>query len=551
MKKRGNTAKRASSARSKLDTSRKKPSVSREDVFSVNSYERSLVDKGSHSQFSSDHFSSRSVSPASKEIDLLQREIDKQTSFLLHPLEFHSVTFVISLILLAIVFSSKGIILYLGLTGLFLAAGALLHHHGHITHHVARMLGLFIIPAVIALLFMPDTLLWILLCVFIISFGSAFIIHHWHDRVHKLSQLMLVSVYSRTVSLTAGILVMLLLSKFVFPDYFVSFAYFFGLMVLPAVFVYFYLSRFMYLYFFDHVHVAKDASRAVHQSVIFTAVFAVIVMIFYASFASVVYSSQISALKDSVDERVLDAAALQKSLERAPVGLRGLEVFRLFEDDVSLHMGELGALRASLDAPFTFDMVIDDSYYTVSADATLKLKGLSVRQLQLFDLKKELFSDFDALSDTLAKGGAFPDGTTSLDSFVSSQELKTSGFEPLSVPSDVDYWYGWLNDPSVSVSYVEEEGLGWMFSKQSGVDLYRDAGLFESSVFSALRNTLLYRDSVRLVLCPFVIDEFGVVTSPFVERIWNGRYGIESSQSKALRFGVISAEMDRVGSLVR
>ncbi|MBI4739603.1 hypothetical protein HY772_08765 [Candidatus Woesearchaeota archaeon] len=490
-----------------------------------------------------------------KEVDLLQREIEKQTEFLLHPLELHIITLLVSLVILAIIFRSQGLLLYIGIMCAVLLIGLVLHRHGQATPHVARMLALFIIPALIAVLFKPDTLLWVLFGIFIISFVSSFIIHYWHDRVHRLTQLMVVSVYSRIVSLAAAILVLVILPAFVLADTFVSFAYVLVAIILPATFVYFFLSRFMYLYFFDHRHVRFDAKQSLHQTVLFTGTFLAIVIVLYAAFASVFYTAHTSRLNDAVDEYIGDTAALQKSLEQAPVTLRNEELFKELDDAVALHMRDLGNLRSSIETkPFTFEMALDDSYFTTTVQHANKLLSLSQRQEQLFDTKELVFSTYQRVQE-LARGGVSSDGvsfkneSTTLEKRIAALSTATQYFKPAEMISEILEWTDRLDDPAVTVSYVEKEGLAWLLTRQQSLNIiYRDQNLFEERSFFVLRNMLLFRDTLRLGGHALFLREEKQLTNPLLVTFWERRAIDESPLSKIIRLELIANEADRLKS---
>ncbi|MBI5398354.1 hypothetical protein HZB03_02720 [Candidatus Woesearchaeota archaeon] len=488
-----------------------------------------------------------------KEVDLLQREIEKQTEYLLHPLEFHIITLFVSLVILGIIFRSRGIILYIGIMGAMLLIGSVLHKHGHVTHHVARMLALFIVPAFIAAIFMPDALLLVLLGIFIISFVSSFIIHYWHDRVHKLTQIMVVSVYSRTVSLTAAVLVLVLLPSFVLADAFVSFTYVLATIILPAIFVYFFLSRFMYLYFFDHRHARLDAKRSLHQTVIFTGAFLAIVIVLYAAFASVFYTSHTSRLSDAVDERIRDTAALQKTLEHAPATLRNAEVFKELDYAASLHMSKLGTLHSSIDTkPFTFDMALDDSYFTAAVQYAGTLLSLSQYQEQLFDAKEQLSSAYQRVQESV-RGDAHLQNesakSATLEKRIASLQAATQHFKPSEMPGETLEWTDRLDDPAVPVSYVEKEGLAWLLTRQQSLNIvYRNQNLFEERVFFVLRNTLLFRDTLRLSSHSLLLREEQQLTTPLLTMFWQRRAIDESLLSKTLRLELIAQEAGRLKS---
>lgn len=505
-----------------------------------------------------------------REVDILQREIDKQTRFLLHPLELHAITLVVSIVLLAIIFQSQGIVLYFGILAALLLIGSVLHWHGHQMYHVSRMLGLFIIPALITLLFMPDTLLWVLLGVFVISFISSFVIQHWHNRVHKLSQVMLVSVYSRIVSLTASVLLLVILPSFVLPDAFVSIAYILSTIILPATFVYFFLSRSMYLYFFDPRHPRLDVKRSLHQAVLFSGAFFVIVIILYASFASVFFTSHASRLSNAVDERVRDTIALQKTLEhRNPTAqlltvqmalqedIQNTEVFKELDNAITHLMNNFADLRSRIDTKgFAFVMALDDSYFTTTVEHATSLVSLSQQQKQLFEAKRQLFevkeqfiSVYQLHEATIRVGTQFEDGSKTLEEHIFSLQQNTLAFEPARISSETLDWILRLDDPAVPASYVEKEGIGWLLTREPPLNsIYRNRNVFEERAFFVARHTRLFLDLLRLKSRDVLTQENEQLTSPFIAALWNRRTIDETDLSKAIRLELIQNEASRLKS---
>ncbi|MFC1741552.1 hypothetical protein ACFL3V_03380 [Nanoarchaeota archaeon] len=479
--------------------------------------------------------------------DLITKEeqlVKKEVRFLLSPQEFHVVTFVSALIILAFLLNSMSIIFYAGLTIAVLAFAHFLKRH-HRPHDVLAILGLFFLPLAITLMAFRDVFTLLLGAVYLLSLLSTVIIYYVHRKAHTPLKIMWQVTYSKIIAITLAVIVACIL-PFIFPDTFMSVFELIFIFMLPVSFVLFFASKFLYLYFFDRKHIRHDLARSLKHTMIYTLSFIVILMCVYALLAVNFYNSTAGRYNTRLDQALLDFSNAEDIIDDIPEDVKMLIVTKdleVFGEEVRKTM----SLEKSYadERTLSFADIVDDSYLDTLGSNSYKTVQFVIMQSEFLNLKEDIVSRHQELSAVVDEDGFFADGSLTLDGYVAN--IKTTvdeEFKPITLDSDFQDMLDIMNDQSASVSRFENQGLFYWFAIESGMTkIYGADSILGRQLASVLKHSKCMRALTRLVVKTIVFISHESASSSAVEQLYAHREADLQPMSSAIRYGIIAQSM--------
>ena len=474
-----------------------------------------------------------------------ERIIEKDVNLIFGPHEFHVVTLVASLIVLGFIFNSTGLLFYSVLTIAVLAFAHFLKKH-YRPHDILTILGLFFLPLLLTIAVFRDVLVWLLLAVYALSALSTVIIYHYHKKAHPLLKVMWQVTYSKVVAVTLALLVACLL-PLVFPDAFFSVIELIFLYVLPVIFVFFFASKFFYLYFFDRRHLRHDLALSLRHTLIYSLVFMLALMCIYSLFAASFYNGEKEKYDKQLDTSLVLVSELEDSARKLPAEIFVLPVTKdMISFAGTLHDAVSGLKSRSLDSSISLSDIIDDSYVSDIVGNNVDSLRLVRKQELLAVLKSDIIRKHDAISAVVASKGAFSDGTSSLDSHVGVlKDYVDANFVPYSKDQDIRDLLSKIDDPGISYDVFERGGFSYMFVANKvwagGFDyIYNSGSIFGRQMSLVTRHMSIYRDIARLTLDLQIFTKLEELSPSSMEIIYENRGADSVPMSMAIRYELLA-----------
>jgi hypothetical protein len=486
---------------------------------------------------------SREILSAGRLIRREEQKIEKGISFAFGPSELHVTAFVACIIILGFIFNSLGIIFYSVLTaGVLLFAHFMKQHHR--PHDVITILGIFFLPLAFTLMAFQETLVYVLVVVYILSLISTVIIYYYHKKAHSLLKVMWQVTYSKMVALTLALVVACAL-PLVFPAVFFSVIELIFFYVLPVVFVFFLASKFFYLYFFDRKHIRHDLALSLRHTLIYSLVFVVMLMCIYSLFAVSFYNSQKQKFDDQLDTSLVLVSEMEDSVKRLPADIYFLPVTK---DALSfagmLHDNVSGLKRGSLDRLVSLSDILDDSYVSELEDDTANTLRLVLWDAELASLKMNIVRKHDAVNAVIESKGSFSDGSTTLDGHVRMlKDYAEANFVPYSMEPDIQDFFSKLND--AGMSYDDFGGFSYLFAAKPEMAgdfgyVYNSGSIFGRQMSVVTRHMSIYRDIAQLILDIQMFVRLEELSPSSVEHLYANRAGDTVPLSMAIRYEILA-----------
>ncbi|MFH1064146.1 MAG: hypothetical protein V1729_03640 [Candidatus Woesearchaeota archaeon] len=479
-------------------------------------------------------------SHAKSEPTLLQKEeqlVKSEFRFLLSPQEFHVVTFVASLIVLAFLFNSTGMIFYSVLAIAALIFAHFLRQH-HRPHDVITILGVFFLPLAFTLMAFRDVFTIVLTGVYLVSGISTVILYFYHKKEHTPLKIMWQVTYSRIIAITLGVVVAAILPSLVLPDAFLSIPELLFLYILPVSFVFFFASKFFYLYFFDRKHIRLDLMRSLKHTLIYTLGFLVIFICIYSLFAVNFYNTKMGEYSDNLDNSLLLVSNLDKDLMRLPEDVSRMMVTKDLESFTGQVLMDVAAQRTAVDRQsMSFGDVLDDSYFSVLSGNVVDTVRMVIMQQELLALRQGILERYDEFS-----GDEWKLFTSSLDAY--SKELEVfidDNYVAFAQDDTVSEVMQALDDPSVPPSYFETEGVFYWFAQETQLSfVYGSKSIFGKQLSAVARKSVVFREFTGIVVRIMVLVSKESSSPAAIEHIYANMDADIIPMSKVIRRSIIS-----------
>jgi hypothetical protein len=480
--------------------------------------------------------SSKKLKAAEKIIQKEERLVKKEVKFLLSPEEFHVVTFVSSLIILAFLFNSISLVFYAVLTIAVLAVAHFMKQH-HRPHDVLTILSTFFLPIVLTIVVFRDLLAWLLLIVYTLSAISTIIIYYYHKKVHSLLKIMWQVTYSKIIAITLAILLACILPYLVLPG-FVSIFELIFLYILPIAFVLFFASKFFYIYFFDRKHIRSDILRSLRYTITYTLVFIVILMCLYSLFAVSFYNTRAGRYNENIDIALLGVANIEKTAYDLPEEVSQLMVTKDMVAIASDLREEISLEKSIADeTTISFADIVDDSYFATVGDNAFNMVRFVVLQSEITSIKQAVVERYNTMQST---------NEEELKIYIEQTRLEVEEeFISYSQDPDVTEVLVNINNPETTYSYFEDNGIFYWFAEETALtSIYHSESIVGRQVSLVLRHTELFRQMTQLVVNIIVFGNNEAGSSSAVEYIYANRDADLLPVSSAIRYSIIKDSLD-------
>lgn len=473
-----------------------------------------------------------------------EKSIERGIQFAFGPKELHITLFVLSLIVLAFLFSSISLVFYAVLSIAALLFANFMHHHEHRPHDILNIIGLFFLPLLFTLLAFQDTLVWLLLAVYTVSVISTIVIYYNHKKAHTPLKIMWQVTYSRIVAIAAALMVACLFPSFIFPDSFLSIFEMIFIFALPVSFVFFFFSKFFYVYFFDRKHIRADILKSLRYTVTYTLVFMILLMCIYSIFASAFYSQRADAYESDLDFALVGISGIEKSIAGSPQ--KDLAVSRDLLAYTTGLKDEISAEKsAAVERRLSFADIMDDSYFEDLSDDVYYSVRFVTLQEDIADLKSGIAEKHAEFLERDGKDMAF-DGGKSFEQYASGLILYVKeNFSPLSRDPGVQELIEKLDDPSEQFSSVDRQGFLYWFSEEAGLDyIFHSGSVFGRQMSIVVRQMKPFRSIADLTVKIIVFTHKEAASSSAVEYLYDTREAEADPMSAAIRYSIIADSIE-------
>ena len=547
MKKRGvrTKAHKVSNSRKKTAASRKKkPVVAKAKAQKVKKSEKASVRKTKPKQIKAKSRKTKSSGikgfyepVAVREEQKVQREIEEEIRYLLTPQEIPVVLFVCSLIILAFLLNSISLIFYTVTTLFVLWISHFFHKHKHRPHDVLAILGIFFLPLIAALIMYRDLLMWFLMFVYLLSALSTLLIYYYHGKKHSPLEIMWQTTYSKVVALTAGALLVSLV-PFVLPESFVSITELILVYVFPIVLTVFFISKFLYIYYFEHKHIKNDLWISIRYAVIYALAFVIILCASYALISVQLNNANTQHFQRSIDMALVDSSKIDKVFDNLPEEVRNLQVThevisfnkQMFED-ISIKK------REAMDAELAFGDILDDTYLQRISQNNYDLTRFNTMLGSILEVKAQITGRHEILKETQKRNATMPDGSKTLGMYASTLTKGVNErYTPFYMDSIVANIQTMIEDPATEYDYFENNGINWFFADREGLQpVYHMENVMGRQVMELLRHTTPFRHLSALNFNEFLFDQKERFSGHLQQILFENIEKQESDMSKALR----------------
>ncbi|MBW2968482.1 hypothetical protein KY362_08430 [Candidatus Woesearchaeota archaeon] len=464
----------------------------------------------------------------------------KEVRFLISPHERYVVSFVFSLMILAILFYSASLIFYAVLTVGALSFVHFLKKHRHKHHDILAIIWIFFLPIAVTISLFRDGLAWLILAVYIASAISTAALYYYHKKEHRPLKIMWQVTYSKIVALTITIALACLLPSIALTDSFLSFFELAFAFLLPLAIVFFFLTKFLYLYFFDWKHIKADALKSLRHSLIFSLAFLVIVLCGYSILAVSFHNAHMQTYSKNLQGSLLEITQIRLITEKSPAAeypvAQDLITFsQNVYDEVSGEKAKADEARISLAA------IADESYFRVLMDSLYNMLRFAILKMQLVEVKAGIIDAKDYIDalNTIPEGADIIAWQTAWMTNYVDQNYVSYNANP-----DVQTMKAIINNPDATVSDYENNGLFYMFAKQTGTDLLYDAeSIFGRQASKAIRHTAIMREITRLGVNLAILSSAEITSPSAIELLYANRE-TDSGESSAIRYAIIAGYLE-------
>ncbi|MBI5881182.1 APC family permease [archaeon] len=481
------------------------------------------------------------IRSAEKVLAKEEKVIERGLNWAFGPQEFHVVTFIASLIILAFLFKSTSIIFYAVISSGVLLFAHFLRQHSHHPHHIVKILGLFFLPLAITIAVFRDFFVWLLLGIYVVSTISTMIIYYHHKKVHTPLKIMWQVTYSRVVAITLALIVACLIPYVILSDSFMSVFELIFAFVFPVSLVLFFASKFFYTYFFDRMHIKSDIMRSLRHSLIYSLIFIVLLMCTYSLFAVSYYNYERESYNDALDFNLVYLSELEKSFDKSPGAVQRMMVGDELMAMIYDLRDDINAEKNLASEPIAFSEIVDDSYFVSIGNDKFNRLPIVLWLYGVSDLKEGVVRIYDNISATLDQNLTFYDGTKTLAEH--DAQLKgyvEANFVPLSTTPAVQDIFSVVGDSTTRYSDYEDQGIYYWMSKEAKLDfVYESKSIFGRQMSLVLRHSSVFRELARMFVRSTVFISIEAESPASIERLYAYRELDSSLLSSTIRYELI------------
>ncbi|MFH1064147.1 MAG: hypothetical protein V1729_03645 [Candidatus Woesearchaeota archaeon] len=503
-----------------------------------------------------------SASEVKKDLTFFERSFEQAGD--VYSLSFYFVSAMVCVALLAFLFGTAKTFIFYSIFGLFLWWWI---HRFHVSrlHILKPFLSLGSLTIFLYFFYLAfNDLLSLLVCVmYSISFVIAGALYLYHTKneftgeIHRsFPRTFLVMFYAHIIALTAASILAYALPPLLLGDSFVSIMFLLVAWLFPVLLAYFFFTKFLYLRFFDRVHIKRDALKGLAHGAGYAGVFVALMLLAYL----------LSAIQLTGMERVTYASIFETGT--MSLAESKLEIYSAFGEEfpgfgvakdmmgiIDTTMADILAKEDLLQRSFSFNDYISDDYFTMLAGNRRLARSAAGSAFSVADVGADVVREYGRMKMYIAQG-VFEEGTQNLEDHDAFLKAYLSA-----------YYAPYSEPPQFSALRQRLAG-----SKEPGMDLYSalfadgqmldfnlaydpDMRVFVSgdSRFSKrfhwmMYHTIVFRDMMLFVLDSLLL-EVDEVVEPYPVRLLQASAD-DYLPSNVLRNRVIKANFDATVSLI-
>ena len=479
-------------------------------------------------------------------------------------LSFYFLTSLICTGLLAFLFGSVPTFVFYFLFGIFLWWWS---HQFHKTG--SRFIKSFLsLGCVVVVLYIfswifDDMLSTIVVIIYALSFVIGAVLYLYHtkkdlsEEIHRsFPRTFLVVFYSHIVAFTAAALLAYGLTFLVVADSFVSLMFLMLVWLLPTLIVYFLLTKFLYLRFFDRKHWARDLRKGVGHALIYSVVFILLLFLTYLLTAMQFVYMERDSYSGSFTGIFTDMQNVRTEIEAAPfrydsaelTGMRVSHDVMVLADNIYSNATNTKT-RLSVSSMSFWDY-ISDNYFTRLARDRMIVSSLAIYSDGTVELKEDLLREYERMrGETLLSAD-----DASLQGYVNTLEAYIGeNYVPYRDPYEFSSLREMIvGDEADAGSYeaLIADGALLDFNSVYHEDaeyLFPGDDRFTRQFYDMMYHTVLFRDMMVLVFQSITFNVKETV-DPYAVRHINIQPD-EGLRSRVLRDRIIRSNVDAVNSL--
>ncbi len=479
----------------------------------------------------------------------------------MYSLSFYFVSALICVALLAFLFGTVKTFIFYSIFGMFLWWWT---HRFHVSrmHILKPFLSLGSLSIFLYFFYLAfNDLLSLLVCVmYAMSFVIAGVLYLYHTKndfqgeIHRsFPRTFLVMFYSHIIALTAASIIAYSLPPLLFWDSFVSLMFLMLVWLFPVLLVYFFFTKFLYLRFFDRVHIKRDALKGLAHGAGYAGVFVALMLLVYL----------LSAIQLTGMERVRYASAFEQGA--ISLSESKLSIYDAFGEDflgfgvakdvmgmTDEAMADIAVNQDMVKSRFSFSDYVSDDYFTMLAGNRRLVMSSVSSASSVAEIGADVVREYGRMKIYIAQG-VFDDGTRDLEDHDAVLKAYLSAYyAPYSEPPHFSALRQRLDGNQDSYASLFADGQVLEFN----LAYHPDMRMFVSgdSRFSKRIHWMLYHTRIFRDLMLFVLDsvllQVDEVIEPYPVRLLHEAGADEYLPSNVLRNRVIKANFDATISLV-
>ena len=507
--------------------------------------------------------------PPSVSITPLEMKVEEEEKVLkksffqgskLAPLSTYFFSTLICVAALAFMFGSIETFGFYLVFGIFLWWWAHQMHKGqHALAKTVPALGSIII-FLYAFYWIFDDLLSLFVCIiYALCFLIACILYFYHGKsefsgeIHRsFSRTFLVILYSHIIAFTAASLVAYVLPWLVLGDSFVGMMFLLSVWFLPALLVYFFLTKFLYLRFFDRKHIKRDIQKGLAHSLVYVVVFIKIILLAYFLTAVQLIISEKQGYDDSFNRITAELESVKQDIGATPAfaGAPVLGELEVAKDVVMIAdqtEEDAAALKQRIEVSSRrYSSYVSDSYFTELSSNRFEVSRVTIITEGISETKDDLIREYSRVNSQMMVN-LFDDGTRSIgDHRDSLSGYLIDNYSPYREPTSFAILRQRTHDSFDSYSGLVEDGqlLEFNLGYRPEMSLLKPGrSRFSRQFYNVIYHTIIFRDLMVFVFNTITLNVEETIDPYAVGSLYHP-VPEESLLSSVLRYRVVKANLD-------
>jgi len=398
------------------------------------------------------------------------------------------------------------------------------HKRGDLTVKVFYT-GLMIIPLYLIYLYSNDLLSLVMTVIFMISFVVTIALYFHHSKKehtrelhHSFTRTFLAEWYAHVVSLAIAVALLYYIPNIILMDKFYSLLYIIIFWIPVPTLAYFFMNKFLYLRFFEPIHIRKDAVEGLKHALAYT-----VILIACLTLGYLLTAIQITIQEKDASLQKIDTAILKIETAKARLAdLPKMKVTTEVAEELNLLKQTLENKKATITENFGVGDYFSDRYFSVL---------LEKRQaLNYAILNKD--NAIETVADLERNQGKVGNRTFVEQNYRPAQESKDLEEYRLHLKKSMNHYSMLMFDNSLFAFVHSYSDTGMQifapgFSKLSKKTYY---------ITSHLR---IFRDMLLYSFDNIIYTAQNIENPQILNEMYRNRQTIESRQSKDLRYAVL------------